>query len=191
MNYPKIYKRKPPDDAGRLIVGIDPGKTGGFAAVQYSNDYNKFYPVDMGTVFLDLNGNVDVFHLSLILEHLPKIDMIVLEKQHSYKMGRESAMKFGFTCGIIHAVCRLSKAEQELYVRPNIWQTEIFLQDDKIKMKTISKPKNWKSLTPQKVLSLQYTRDIFGIELDDHNIADAFMLVEYGRRFMKGDLNGK
>lgn len=153
-----------------LILGIDPGLTGAYAALT----------LDGLTVVADLptvekahkSGKRSEFSAHLFhdcVASLPKIDMAVIEHvSASPQMGTVSAFRFGECFGGIVAVLACCGIRTE-FVRPATWKKAMGLNSEA-------------EVSRAKVLELFPDASQHFARKADHNRAEAALLAEYGRR---------
>jgi len=148
-----------------IVIGIDPGKSGGIASI---NDELRIMVAKMPETSLDIYRLID---------SLAGHDAIaVIEKVGATpQMGVVSAFKFGRSVGELHMACLASEL-RILYVTPQKWQKEFSL---------LSKARGiGKGDTAKKNRNKAKAQELFpGIAIT-HAIADALLIAEYGRRVL-------
>lgn len=146
-----------------MVVGIDPGASGGIAVSDGTDPCARPMP---GTT-LDL------------LSYLQKwkgLPVFIEKVGASPQMGVVSAFKFGQSVGIIEACCLAAGLRIE-YVTPQKWQKELGL-----------KPTGHgigQGGTEKKNRNKARAQELFpGLKIT-HAIADALLIAEYGRRQLR------
>lgn len=143
------------------VLGIDPGKTGAIAAIDEGHNV-------VSTLRFDKLSDFDIWEyvLSLTMDR-PKA---FLEKVHSMPMqGIASTFSFGERYGTIKMALIAAGIPFEL-VPPQTWQTKLGIKRGG--MSYIERKRRNKALAEQYFPHRKITQDI----------ADAFLLGEYGHR---------
>jgi len=112
------------------ILGIDPGVTGGIAAL-YPDGRIEAYDIPV------VNGSVDVDALvRRVREHAPRL-AIVERAQAMPKQGVVSVFKYGTAFGALCAVTAICEIPTHL-VSPRKWKTHFGLDSDKEKSRALA-----------------------------------------------------
>ena len=145
-------------DSHRPILGIDPGITGGIAALYLDGRIEAF---DIPTA----DGSVDVDALvRRIREHVPRL--AIIERASAMpKQGVASTFKFGTAYGALLAVTALCEIPTHL-VSPRKWKTHFALDSDKEKSRALA-IRLWPGCG-------------FFSRVKDHGRAEAALLARYG-----------
>lgn len=102
-----------------MIVGIDPGISGGAAALSGCTFIDV---IDLPTIKAGKKREIDVIRLYRWLYHI-KPHRIVLENVHSMpRDGVVAAFGFGVSVGMIKAMCRMWTDTAVEYVEPIVWK---------------------------------------------------------------------
>jgi hypothetical protein len=142
----------------RPILGIDPGVTGGIAAL-YSD--GRIEASDIPTA----DGGVDVDALvRRIREHVPRL-AIIEKAQAMPKQGVVSVFKYGCAYGALCAVTALCEIPTYL-VSPRKWKTHFALDSDKERSRALA-IRLWPGCG-------------FFERKKDHGRAEAALLARYG-----------
>ena len=152
----------------RYIIGIDPGVTGGWSAWYKKKliAYNSFEPVqapvlDFNTISFqslqDFFINLDKYRDGIIF---------VIEKQWGRPIsGSKQSFITGYNYNeLLHFLSTVYGINTVKIITPNEWMKHFW-----------GKEKNTK-----KKLSLKYACKVSGVEIKDHNIADAILIGKYG-----------
>ena len=112
----------------KIYIAIDPGKSGGISAVDTNGNviFKKEMPL--------LNDELDAVELSAILsDAMSNYNcMLVVEDVHSiFGVSASNNFVFGWVCGQIDAVVKLSKIKHE-YIQPKFWQKNCWTNSDMI-----------------------------------------------------------
>lgn len=156
-----------------LIVGIDVGLQGAIA-----------FMLDGELVNVEDLPHVDVAHgkgsrkeLSpelfhdRLLDAERRIDLAVLEDVNAFGMGRTSAYRFGFGCGLIRGVLAASGIRTKT-VAPSKWKRDLKLP-----------VRADKTLSRAEAIRLFPMKSSFFGRVKDDGRADAALLCEWARRF--------
>jgi hypothetical protein len=115
----------------RVVIGIDPGKTGGVAIlpVAWPEGEAEPAPVVFPLPYAPEDAQPAVSVLvdrvtRAYAEHVVVVVLALVEDVNSFGMGRQSAFVFGQGVGAILAACELSKWPARR-VRPVKWQSAI------------------------------------------------------------------
>lgn len=161
-----------------IILGIDPGLSGGIAIANGSDVQTMSMPETDGDLFDYLN----FWRSCASASNPPRQAIAFVEKVNAGpRMGSSAAFKFGQNVGAIRMACLAAGVRLE-YVSPQKWQKELGLivkgrglgQDDTAK-------KNRNKARAQELYP--------GIKCT-HAIADALLIAEYGRRQYAGIREG-
>ena len=115
-----------------LILGIDPGSSGGLAIVESKiNSLPKIiWASKMPIVNIYSKKIIDVMKVSSILREYA-IDVTIIEKVHAMpRQGVTSSFQFGRSFGGIEALCYLY-AKRVDYVAPVVWKKKLGLGSSK------------------------------------------------------------
>jgi hypothetical protein len=106
-----------------MILGIDPGQSGGLAFIDLDSRQCHLYPMPIR------GGRVDVDTLQdLIIQHFPK--RAYLEAQRA-KSGQRGQLLIGINQGRLEAVLELCGVPYSL-LDPKVWQAAIGVTGDKV-----------------------------------------------------------
>ena len=142
-----------------IIIGIDPGRSGGIACVGPGVQEAKVYKLD--------NTDRDVYEQ--LKEFVALADFAYLEKVHSMpKQGVASTFKFGQSFGFLQGILIASEIPFEL-VTPQKWQGYLGCRT-----------KGDKNITKARA------QELFPDIKCTHAVSDALLIAEYGRR-VRGD----
>jgi len=142
-----------------IIIGIDPGRSGGIACLGPGVQEAKVYKLD--------NTDRDVYEQ--LKEFVVLADFAYLEKVHSMpKQGVASTFKFGQSFGFLQGILVASEIPFEL-VTPQKWQRYLG-----------RRTKRDKNITKARA------QELFPDIKCTHAVSDALLIAEYGRR-VRGD----
>lgn len=111
-----------------MIIGIDPGYSGGIAFMRPSGEV-----VSLHTVPLDKDGDVNFIGLLQIMASVKGGDTIVIEDVHSiFGAAAKANFQFGRVCGILRAIAEFTGANI-IMVPPKAWQSRIWEESDIVK----------------------------------------------------------
>lgn len=118
----------PPQGVDKIYIAIDPGKSGGISAVDINGNviFKKEMPL--------LNDELDAVGLySILSEAMSNYNcVLVVEDVHSiFGVSASNNFVFGWVCGQIDAVVKLSKIKHE-YIQPKFWQKNCWTNSDMI-----------------------------------------------------------
>lgn len=152
-----------------VIVGIDPGLSGAFAALTGQGlEAVGDLPTVGKTHYNGVRYELSPVLLQETLCALPKIDLAVIEQvTASPQMGTVSAFRFGECYGVICAVLACMGVRTE-FVRPATWKKKLGLNSDA-------------EVSRARALELWPNSAEFFLRKMDHNRAEAALLAEYGR----------
>ena len=165
-----------------IVVGVDPGASGGIAAVGCrtvivgaggdSGRLHKYGEVEILEVWSIKNRTLhDIWTILDNLESLAPCPRAYLESVHSMpRDGVRSAFSFGKSYGNLEAFLVAAGIPFER-VTPSVWQKEFGLIKRKGETHTEKKNRH-KALAQEMFPSVKVT----------HAISDALLLAEYGRR---------
>lgn len=148
----------------KCVIGIDPGQTGGIAAIM--GNQVVVWPMPLA------GNDIDLGEVARILRSCVP-DVVVIEKVHAMpKQGVSSTFKFGEGYGGIKGAAAALEIRVEL-VTPQAWQKAIL-----------------SGTTRDKGAAVAYVRRAFpsaelvrkGCRIPHSGIADATCIAEYGRR---------
>jgi len=151
-----------------VIVGIDPGQSGGIAYIHESGAASFAYP--MPVAGKEIDGHTIA---ALLREWQPSV--VYVEKVHSMpKQGVASTFKFGMGYGVIIGICDALGLPYRL-VTPQAWKRQVLAGTTKDKDAAISFVRRaypHVNLTP-------------GAKRKPHDgMADALCIAEFGRYLM-------
>ena len=115
-----------------LVLGIDPGQTGGISAVKFLNGKTPTLLKAMRTpvLFFKKKKVIDVASIMIELQDLA-IDIAIIEQVHAMpKQGVSSSFQFGRSYGAAEACCQLLAPKVE-YVSPAVWKKAMGLGSEK------------------------------------------------------------
>lgn len=118
----------PPQGVDKIYIAIDPGKSGGISAVDTNGNviFKKEMPL--------LNDELDAVGLySILSDAMGNYNcVLVVEDVHSiFGVSASNNFVFGWVCGQIDAVVKLSKIKHE-YIQPKFWQKNCWTNSDMI-----------------------------------------------------------
>lgn len=113
-----------------IIVGIDPGFTGGIAL--YNTELKDVQIFDMPIQRVMNKRQVHAKELTKILRTVaPRISHVAIENVHAMpEQGVSSTFKFGFNAGILHGVCHALELSV-LPIAPSVWKGALSLSKKK------------------------------------------------------------
>lgn len=151
-----------------MIVGIDPGQTGGIAYIDTSSGASHAMPMPL------MGKEIDGHELANALRGR-SIDTVILEKVHAMpKQGVSSTFKFGMGFGLVIGVCEALGIPYRL-VTPQAWK--------KVVLAGTTKDKDAAATFVRRAYpSIGLTPGRKRVPHD--GMADAVCLAEYGRRLM-------
>jgi len=152
-----------------VVIGIDPGKQGGFAILNTDKPWVNAAPTPM------IGKEIDYRRVHEALMHYSP-DMIVIEKVHAMpKQGVTSMFNFGMGYGALVALATASAARVVL-VTPQMWKKHVLAGTNKDKDAAIQ----FSNLTyPSVKLILPRCRTAHD------GMADAICLAHYGAHYVK------
>ena len=138
-----------------IIIGIDPGRSGGLACIGPGDQDVQTYKLD--------NTDRDVYEK--LKEFVAAAEFAFLEKVHSMpKQGVASTFKFGQSFGFLQGILIASEIPFEL-VTPQKWQGYLGCRT-----------RGDKNITKARA------QELFPGVKCTHAISDAILIAEYGRR---------
>lgn len=153
----------------KIILGIDPGKTGGFVLLQESKLLN------FAIMPLNSEGEPCFDGIRKILKDFNP-DCIFLERAVSFGMGSKGAFNYGRGFAALEIATKLS-GKSLTYVEPNKWTKEMFegiSKDLKTKVKSgIALERLFKSFVKRIPLKAGKAHE---------GIVDALLIAAYGQR---------
>lgn len=159
-----------------IYIGIDPGKNGGIAVIEYENrrEQNK-RKIDVYAYQEDVLINL-VKDFAYFKNVLKEESICYLEQVHAMpKQGVSSTFNFGMNFGFIQGVLRAYNIPYEL-VTPQKWKKEFSCTSDKNTSISVCK-----RLFPG--VNLKATERC---KKDHDGMAEALLIAEYGRRHYNG-----
>ena len=152
-----------------IIIGVDPGASGGIAALRQDDRSGSAWPLKHLTIMEQWRAFQAVWNSSIVCND-PGISAY-LESVHSMpRDGVRSAFSFGKSYGNLEAFLVAAEIPFER-VTPSVWQKEFGLIKRKGKTHTAKKNRH-KALAQEMFPSVKVT----------HAVADALLIAEYGRR---------
>lgn len=104
-----------------LIIGIDPGQSGGIALIEYHNPSHAITYKMPDTV----RGMIDVIQNAPRKMGYTQVQAIYIERVHAMPgQGVSSSFKFGRNLGIVEAIAQTINAPLH-WVRPATWQKSL------------------------------------------------------------------
>ena len=101
----------------KLTIGIDPGKSGGYAIAWGGQHKIALHTLDEDFEFVehmqDLKDHPDVTSIEAVVEHVPPFAGKAIPSSTSFKLGK--------SCGFLEGVLRMAEIPFVL-VRPQDWQ---------------------------------------------------------------------
>jgi hypothetical protein len=164
-----------------VVVGVDPGFSGAFAAIDIESGVIAAYPMPS----VKDKGKSDI-NVAMILSLLASWDrnsirLVMIEKTGSHKTdGHMQAYKFGFNVGLLHGIIRGLSLPLDS-VSPQRWQQAILggVRQGGTKAESIAFCKRrWPGLSL--LPTSRCTKDSDGI-------ADAACIAEFARRQVVGN----
>lgn len=159
----------------RLTVGIDPGLSGGVAALDGAGTVVGIWPMPVAGGEVHPAGLADLFRSLRCLDSHQDIGRVCLEKVAAMpKQGVSSTFTFGSGWGMVRGVCAALGIPVQL-VPPTVWKKRVLL-----------------GFTHDKAGALQFcagrwpTTDLVlpGCRKPHDGIADALCLAEYARNYI-------
>jgi len=151
-----------------MIVGIDPGQTGGIAYIDAASGTSDAIPMPL------MGKEIDGHELANALRGR-SIDTVILEKVHAMpKQGVSSTFKFGMGFGLVIGVCEALSIPYRL-VTPQAWKKAVLAGTTKDKDAAVS-------FVRRAYPSIDLTPGRKRVPHD--GMADAVCLAEYGRQLM-------
>lgn len=149
-----------------MIIGIDPGQSGGIAAI----DGDASHAVPMPLSGKDIDGH----EIAKLLKNLTP-SVVILEKVHAMpKQGVSSTFKFGMGFGLVIGVCEALGIPYRL-VTPQAWKKAVLAGTTKDKDAAIA-------FVRRAYPTIDLTPGRKRVPHD--GIADAVCIAEYGRQLM-------
>lgn len=151
-----------------MIIGIDPGQTGGIAYIDHASGQSHAMPMPV------MGKDIDGHELANALRGLT-IDTVILEKVHAMpKQGVSSTFKFGMGFGLVIGVCEALGIPYRL-VTPQAWKKTVLAGTAKDKDAAVA-------FVRRAYPSIDLTPGRKRVPHD--GMADAVCLAEYGRQLM-------
>ncbi|MFG6139489.1 hypothetical protein [Halomonas sp. B23F22_10] len=151
-----------------MIVGIDPGQTGGIAGIANTGEC---LAIPMPVMGKDIDGHEIAARLKVL-----RPDMVILEKVHAMpKQGVSSTFKFGMGFGLVIGVCEALSIPYRL-VTPQAWKKVVLAGTAKDKDAAVA-------FVRRAYPSIDLTPGRKRVPHD--GMADAVCLAEYGRQQLK------
>jgi crossover junction endodeoxyribonuclease RuvC len=141
------------------IIGIDPGKAGGIAAINADETTVEKMPETVGDLADHLRSLAVLGYCTAYVERV----------HSSPQMGVVSAFTFGRGLGNIEAVCQCLGISL-VWITPSVWQRELGCMS-----------KGDKNVTKRRA------QELFPNLKVTHSTADALLIAEYGMRKEKGN----
>lgn len=177
----------------KIIIGIDPGKTGAIVAIQPGTPQKiqKWVIPTVGTE-LDIREMVEI-----LFSYVSTTAHIYVEDVHAiFGSAAGATFTFGFVCGVIQGIVAASGLSYTL-VQPKVWQKEIYQGIPEIRKPSVKIKKGkrigqmMKGAKDTKKMSLLAAKRLFpDVDLkrtprcdNPHDgIVDALLIAEYGLR---------
>ncbi|MGM0783879.1 MAG: Holliday junction endonuclease [Pseudomonadota bacterium] len=151
-----------------MIVGIDPGQTGGIAYIDATSGTSHAMPMPL------TSKQIDGHEIANALRGR-SIDVVILEKVHAMpKQGVSSTFKFGMGFGLVVGVCEALGIPYRL-VTPQAWKKVVLAGTAKDKDAAVT-------FVRRAYPSIDLTPGLKRVPHD--GMADAVCLAEYGRQLM-------
>ena len=115
-----------------IILGIDPGNTGGIAIVEAKNNFLPRIISALKMPVVNMYGKkiIDTERISLELERYT-IDVTIIEKVHAMpRQGVTSSFQFGRSFGAVEALSYIYSKRVD-YVAPTVWKKAFGLGSSK------------------------------------------------------------
>ena len=115
-----------------IVLGIDPGKSGGLAVVQSkTNQIPKIIKaIKMPTLIVNTKKIIDISKLKSQLDNIP-ISVAIIEKAHAMpRQGVTSSFQFGRSYGAVEGLCQIVTSRID-YVSPSVWKKAFGLSSSK------------------------------------------------------------
>ncbi len=156
----------------RPVIGIDPGLSGGIAIIEEDKVSLEKMPIviDAKTG----RRRICVVKLKEILSTCLSAFVVLEKAQPMPRDGSMGSFRYGECYGVISTVVEMLGMEC-LQVHPATWKTAMQLNG-------VSKDDSRKLAT--KIIG----RDAFS-KKNSHNLAEALLLAEYGRKIISGEIN--
>ncbi len=155
-----------------IYIGIDPGKSGGIAAID-----DDGFLMHLSTMPLS-GGPIDPVAVANILRKLDKKHVFIEHAQAMPKQGVTSMFNYGMGFGVLQGICSALGCPMTL-IKPRLWQKAMHVGADQ---SACPKDRSF-----QVVYRLFPTANLKASERckNDHDgMADALLIAEYGRRLL-------
>ncbi len=174
-----------------IIIGIDPGVTGAVAIRSATSTRAYIMPVVYTRRGKSRHAIIDGVMLREVLAATYSRDVqVYIEKAQAMirkraktgkvqKQGSVSAFNYGKSAGIIEGIV-IGLRYPYLLVRPMTWRKSILRDWDK------ADPKGASIIVAKQLFPEVSLRRSQLCKKDDHNMADALLLTEFGHRMMQG-----
>lgn len=183
-----------------VILGIDPGVSGGICLMDMDKNILEmhrmpFFEIEKGkskkTKKALMQKQIDFRALFNILEPIykeHKVEAFIEEITHLFALPSSSNFRLGYACGIVHAA--LQTFGDFYLVKPKLWQSEIWIEDDyshKLTKKGIKKI-DPKSTSKNSALRLYPSEGFIpkGCRSLHDGIMEAALIGVYGCDYIKG-----
>lgn len=151
-----------------IIIGIDPGQSGGIAVIQHTLSIQSAYAVSMPETDSDVISEI------ILAKCSPGPAIAYLEQVNAMpKQGVSSTFKFGMSYGFLRGALAALEIRRN-FVRPQVWQKALGCLS-----------KGDKNVTKRRA------QELFPDIKITHALADALLIAEYGRRVESGLLTPK
>ena len=122
-----------------LIVGLDPGVSGGIALIDCNGDIKELHRIPIFEIARETakkkkkQKHVDFKAVFKILDPMykkNKITAYIEEITHLFGLPSSSNFRLGYSCGVLHAA--LQSFGDFYLVKPKLWQSHSWLDIDKV-----------------------------------------------------------
>lgn len=144
-----------------LYMGIDPGKSGAVALIDYNEPYKTWATFDTGEFPED--------NVAALIPYMDKIKGCVIEKVNAFGMGRTSAFTFGCNVGMWLGILAALDIPHQA-VTPQAWQKAYFASPYR-------KGKDRKAIKKHSIKSAESLFDGFTCRIGRADKADALHLA--------------
>lgn len=179
----------------KIFIGIDPGSAGAMCVMWPQADTNPFDPFIPGHITLLSFETENPYKIADTLRRAKERGrpIVAVEDVHSrHNQGVKSTFTFGYNVGTIHGIL-IALSIPYVTVRPQEWQSEVWVRQDKVMLPGATKEDGRKSPSkadPKKT-SINAARRLFPdvslmrtqkCTVPSDGLADALLICEYARR---------
>lgn len=159
-----------------IFAGIDPGKTGALAIIDWDDSVEFFDVPRMKLRDKDVPAYAEWSTTWGAALHAAGVETVVIEDVAARPgQGVSSMFKFGRTLGFVHGVALSVRPLPSIqFVTPNQWKTKLGLL------------KSDKGASREKAVSLFPAAEGRLARVKDDGRAEALLLAYYGRKFLQG-----